>query len=42
VAVAGLERGQHRTLGLGGRDLEDTEPELRDLDAIVEPDHRYV
>jgi hypothetical protein len=42
VAVTGLERGQNGTFGLGGRDLEDAEPELGDIDAVVEPDRGYV
>ena len=36
VAVAGRERFLDHLLGLLGRDLEDAEPELGDLDAVVQ------
>ncbi len=36
VAVADVERPLDHLLGVLGRDLEDAEPELGDLDAVVE------
>ena len=40
VAVAGGKRFLDDPLGVLGRDLEDAEPELRDLDAVVERQRR--
>ena len=41
VPIADLDGRTHRGRRLGGRDLEDTEAELRDLDTVVEADVRY-
>ena len=40
VPVAGLERHRDHALGVLRRNLEDPEPELGDLDAVVEPNIR--
>ena len=42
VSVADLESGRDGCLGLGRGDLEDAEPDLRDLDAVVEGQGGYL